>query len=168
MRRAMNKLRYLFLLLAFAVLVPSGSALADEVVNVGSVISLNSLSTSGDIVLCDVGTPCNAFTPAANIAGVGVFYLSLTGPFTPDVGPADTVTLLGGSQLNFFLTNFPGGFSPNAVFLDVGTKGTASFGGFTFDTSTSAVATPEPSILPLLALGLIVLIWRSSRRFTIA
>ena len=134
----------------------------------GSVISLSTLSTAGDIVLCDVGTTCNAMTPASDIAGVGVFYLSLTGPFTPDIGPADTVTLLGGTQLNFFLTDFPGGFSPNAVFLDVNANGTASLDGFTFDTTTSAVATPEPSILPLLALGLVALAWKFSRRVTIA
>lgn len=163
----MKKLRFMLLPLVVAMFAPIG-LFADTTVDVGSVITLSTISTAGDIVLCDMGTACSAMTPASDIAGVGVFYLSLTGPFTPDIGPADTVTLLGGSQLNFFLTNFPGGFSPNAVFLNVNANGTASFDGFAFDTTTSSVAAPEPSTLPLLAIGLIALAWKNSRRCTLS
>jgi hypothetical protein len=152
----MKSMSLLFLPLVLAVAAPV-SVLADTEVNYGEVVNLTAVSTAGDVVLCDKGISCSATTPDADIAGVGVFYLSFEGPYTPDVGPANAVTLLGGSQLSYFLTNYPGGFSANADYLDVSTNGLTSVGGYTFNTHSS-VATPEPGALVLLTVALFGLV----------
>lgn len=150
----MKIFRSTIVLLAVAALAPM-AAFADTAVDVGQVVTLTTPVTAGDVVLCDMGAACSASTPAAAIAGVGVFYLSFEGPYTPDVGPANAVTLLGGSQLDNFLTNYPGGFSANSDYLDVAADGTATAGGFTFDTSSaSSTAAPEPSSFILMGLGM--------------
>jgi hypothetical protein len=159
----MKIMRYLCLPLALAFLAPR-AVLADsgKQVDVGQVVNLTSLATAGDVVLCDAGFTCNAMTPSKDIAGVGVFYLSSDGPYTPNIGPANEVTLLGGSQLNYFLTDYPGGFSPNADFLDVNASGKATVDGFTFNTK-STVSTPEPSGLLMLSAGLLAMALASRR-----
>jgi PEP-CTERM motif len=142
-----------FLPVVMLFLAPA-AVFADQVIDVGQVVNLTSVGTSGDIVFCDTGVQCSATTPRNDIAGVAVFYLSLEGPFTPDVGPANELTLLGGSTLKYFLTNFPGGFSANAGFTDVGSNGKVTTAGFTFDTK-SPTATPEPGTYMLLGIGLL-------------
>ncbi|MGC1107943.1 MAG: PEP-CTERM sorting domain-containing protein [Candidatus Acidiferrales bacterium] len=145
-------LSFLFLLL------PAAASATPITVHAGQVVTLGSLMTAGDVVLCDPGlASCNANTPRADIAGVGSFYLSYLGPYTPDIGPdANTVTFLTGSSLANFLNNYPGGFSANAVFTDASANGNTSFGNFVFSNMAWS-ATPEPATFVLLSIGLLAI-----------
>lgn len=128
------------------------------VVHAGQVVDLGHLVIAGDVVLCDPGLAvCNANTPRADIAGVGVFFNTFSGPFTPDEGvDANAVTFLTGSQLMTFLNDFPGGFSANAVFMDASATGMTTFQNFVFDDTPlhSPGAAPEPGTLVLLGIGM--------------
>lgn len=137
-------------------LFPAAASATPIIVNAGQVVTLSSLVTAGDVVLCDPGTAmCDANTPRADIEGVGSFYLSFLGPYTPDVGPdANTVTFLVGASLANFLNNYPGGFSANAVFMDASASGSTAFKNFVFVDSQSSPA-PEPGTLVLLGIGLL-------------
>ncbi|MGH9728251.1 MAG: PEP-CTERM sorting domain-containing protein [Candidatus Acidiferrales bacterium] len=156
MKVNLKKAKYLmFLPLVVVFFAPKIASATPVTVNSGQVVALGSLMIAGDVVLCDPGVAmCDANTPRAEIEGVGSFYLSFLGPFTPDTGPdADTVTFLTGGMLANFLNNYPGGFSSNAVFLDASANGMTTFGNFIFVNSTSP--TPEPSTLTLLGIGLL-------------
>lgn len=145
------------LLFAFTLLGPKlASATPVTTVHAGQVVDLSQLSIAGDVVLCDPGwSSCNANTPRADIAGVGVFYNLAAGPYTPDEGvDANAVTFLTGSQLSIFLNDYPGGFSPNATFMDASANGMTPFETYVFDAAPSST-TPEPGTLALFGIGLL-------------
>lgn len=118
---------------------------------------------SRTLVFCDAGVvDCSATTNPADFEGAVVFNRSTFGFGKPD---RTAPPVIEGSALNELIA---AGLPSNTIFMDASSNGTAKYHGMTFDLAAGPVATPEPSTLALLAIGILGLAWSGFRRKTAA
>jgi hypothetical protein len=114
---------------------------------------------SRTVVFCDAGVvDCSATTSPADFEGAVVFNRSTFG-----FGRADRTAppVMVGSALDDLVA---AGLPSNTIFIDASSNGTARFHGMTFNLAADPAATPEPSTLALLSIGILGLAWSHFRR----